>query len=190
MRIKQLINNNKHLLPKFSYEISSGVHGVVFFISYDKIIKISSLSSIKNVFAFVADQNYLQDLYSFLQKENFDIFAKIYDFGFCNDLQYVILEKLNTISRDEFCIFESVISHNDNCDKKDLTKTKSILSEVDGYLTFDQQKILSFVDKIISLQEKGIEHLDLHSRNIMKDNDGNFKLIDLESVEVKQIIWK
>lgn len=99
-------------------------------------------------------------------------------------LYYYIMEKLNRISDDEKKIFHSICSHEDNLIVKNypMFKIKKMLEGLSRGLDFDFEKVIFFCER---LQKSPIEHLDLHPRNIMKDNVGNFKLIDFDRIKIK-----
>jgi len=48
-------------------------------------------------------------------------------------------------------------------------------------LDFDAEKVMLFCENI---RTAPIIHEDTHARNIMKNDDGDFRLIDLDSISV------
>jgi thiamine kinase-like enzyme len=89
------------------------------------------------------------------------------------------MEKLNKISEDEKKVFHSIMSHEDQNLHKNfsMSKIKNMLQGLSMGLDFDASKIIIFCE---NLRSTVIHHNDIHPRNIMKDNFGNFKLIDFD----------
>lgn len=98
-------------------------------------------------------------------------------------LYYYIMEKLQKISEDEQKVFHSILSHEDRGIKKNFEtqQLKKILSGLQKGLDFDVEKIMFFND---FLRKTPLCHLDIHARNIMKDDQGNFKMIDFDRVNI------
>jgi len=178
-------------------EIGSGADGQVFNLSYSKIIKLSVLyeDSLSLEIAYQSIHDRLQYLIS--HPEENPHFAKLYEFkslGIYSRilygnlpqrylLYYYVVEKLLKISEDEKKVFHSLISHEDanRVKKYSIKKAIQILSELSRSLDIDQQKAIFFLK---NLRESKLKHLDLHPRNIMKDQLGNFKLIDFDRLQL------
>lgn len=98
-------------------------------------------------------------------------------------LYYYVMEKLQKISEDERKVFDTLVSHEDRNKKKKFSseKTKEILDGLSTGLDFDRKRVTFFVD---NLKNSPVTHLDIHPRNIMKDNHGNFKLIDFDRAQL------
>lgn len=94
-------------------------------------------------------------------------------------LYYYIMEKLSKITEDEKKVFHSIISHEDRGINKNYSPEKigEMLRGMSRGLDFNAEKIVLFLDLI---REMPIIHEDLHPRNIMCDNNKNFKFIDLD----------
>lgn len=114
-------------------------------------------------------------------------FMGIYDRDFLSSpsgiqkfvLYNYIMEKLYKISEDESKVFHSILSHEDRKIVKDYSpdKIKKMLGGLAFGLDFDEKKVTLFCE---NLRVSPVNHMDIHSRNIMKDRDGNFKLIDFD----------
>jgi hypothetical protein len=98
-------------------------------------------------------------------------------------LYYYIMQKLFKISDDEKKVFHSILSHEDMGINKEFTLdlVQDMLIGMSKGLEFDINSVLSFYDDIRKVK---IKHLDLHVRNIMKDQFGNFKLIDFDRAKI------
>jgi len=98
-----------------------------------------------------------------------------------------IMEKLQKISEDEKKVFHSILSHEDRGIEKNFTveKVTEMLQGLSRGLDFDAERVIFFYEKLIS---GSLIHMDLHPRNIMKDAEGNFKLIDFDRVQLKMEI--
>lgn len=94
-------------------------------------------------------------------------------------LHYCIMERLLSLSEDENKVFHSIISHEDREIKKDfsLEEVFVILQGLTRGLDFDLEKIMAFCKQ---LRLSKINHNDLHPRNIMKNKNGQFKIIDFD----------
>jgi serine/threonine protein kinase len=101
-------------------------------------------------------------------------------------LYYYTMEKCFKISEDEKKVFHTILSHEDRGLTKNFSKKKiaEILFGLSMGLDFDSKKITLFYE---SLQTSCIKHLDMHPRNIMKDRSGNFKLVDLDRLQLENI---
>jgi serine/threonine protein kinase len=100
-------------------------------------------------------------------------------------IYYYIMEKLDKISDDESKVFHSILSHEDRGIDKNFSseKIKKMLEGMASGLDFDAEKVTLFCDNI---RNTPISHLDIHPRNVMKDKMGNFKLIDLDRIELEK----
>lgn len=203
MQALKLINKNSCILP---YSLGSeigfgGADGQCFEIinQPNLVIKLSVLyeeylSSITNQYKVIENNiNYLisNPIVGYVRVYTHEYLGSYKRF-FCaahnNEQEYIlyyyVMEKLNKISEDEKKVFHTILSHEDSNIIKDLSyqKINKTLSELSRGLDFDYEKILYFCDNI---KKSPIQHLDMHSRNVMKDELGNFKLIDLERLEFK-----
>lgn len=89
---------------------------------------------------------------------------------------YSIMEKLNILSENEVKVFKTI------CDafNKDLKSERSIeeiLKEMKDWFDVDDKKILNFYN---SLSDLKINNKDFQPRNIMKDKDNNYYIIDFD----------
>ncbi|HEY5268684.1 MAG TPA: hypothetical protein VII94_06230 [Candidatus Saccharimonadales bacterium] len=100
-------------------------------------------------------------------------------------IHYYTMEKLRKISEDECRVFSSILSYEDCGIKKDYSpkKFKEILTGLRRRLDFDAEKVTLFCNNI---EAAPIVYNDLHIMNIMKDASGNFKLIDLDRMELEK----
>lgn len=183
-------------LPKnLSNEIGYGADGQIFNIIDDpnKVIKISVLYDIGQEFSYEPIDKNL----SYIQENKPTFIVTVYEHAFLARskrktyvgeqeyiIHYYIMEKLNKITEDEKKVFHSILSHEDNCVVKKYSKVKinALLRGMQYGLDFDYKKIFDFHQSIMN---SNITHNDIHARNIMKDNIGNFKLIDLDRLEIK-----
>ena len=96
---------------------------------------------------------------------------------------YYIMEKLHKISEDERRLFHSILSHEDRGLKKrfSLEKIRKMLGGMAKGLDFDAEKVMLFCENI---RAAPVIHEDTHGRNIMKNDDGDFRLIDLDSISL------
>lgn len=100
-------------------------------------------------------------------------------------IYYYIMEKLEKTSEDERKVFHSILSHEDRGIEKNFSpeKIQEMLQGMGRGLDFDPEKVRLFCDNI---RNAPISHLDIHVRNIMKNDSGDFKLIDLDRIELEK----
>jgi hypothetical protein len=166
--------------------LGRGIDGEVYSIVGlpDKVIKLSFLVEDD-------DTNYYSDLskaLSYIVSIRPRAYVQVYEHGWLVShgdivLFFSIMEKLQKISEDEERIFHSILSHEDFGKKKDLSRAKveELISGMSA-LDFDPKKVRLFCDNI---KAAPLSHHDMHTRNIMKDGMGNFKLIDLDRVTLE-----
>lgn len=163
-------------------QLGCGIDGVVFELENDlnKVIKIcidtdnQIVSNAMIVLSYLADkqpQTYARVL-------EYGILFKGEEIG-----HYHVMERLNSITDDESKVFRSILSHEDRLAKKNYTcqQVNDMLIGMSLGLDFDKIKVLSFYDEI---KKSTLIHNDIHERNIMKNNVGDFKLIDFNRMEI------
>lgn len=171
-------------------ELGSGIDGQVFENKSDNnnVIKISC----------VAANEYWDSVHHLLfqlKDKKYWHFAKVYEFGPLltfdqgdDDLDlpskeftihYVEMEKLLHLSEDERKLFHTLLSHEDANKKKEYTRTQliSLIEELSKWLSFDKESALAFCYAVMNCP---IHHKDLHTRNIMKNAAGGFRLVDFD----------
>lgn len=94
-------------------------------------------------------------------------------------LYYYVMDKCFKISEDEKKVFHSILSNEDKNLKKNypLSKIASMLKGMSMGLDFNMEKVLAFCQTI---QNSEIDNTDINPRNIMKNAQGDFKLIDFD----------
>lgn len=189
--------------------LGEGADGDVYQIKSDpdKVIKLSKLYDSYSYKDLDATYSGVVNVLSYLEHNPTSIFARVYSHGYMGTfdrkqlysingkefsrkqkfiLYYYTMEKLNKISEDELRIFHSIISHEDRGYPKNysLDKISEMLIGMQRHLDFDKQKVMMFCT---SIKNAEITHCDIHERNIMKDNSGNFKLVDFDRVSADMI---
>lgn len=181
------------LIPKdLGLELGSGADGQVFELNNcpDKVLKISVLFDLDKFSKIESYLNYLSTNY-------IDTCARVYEYKnlghFNRDtvygsqdyiLYYYVMEKCFKISEDEKKVFHSILSHEDRGFDKNfsLDLINKMLQGLALGLDFDKKKVILFCEKI---KQSSINHLDLHVRNIMKNDLGFFKMVDLDRIELR-----
>lgn len=177
-------NTNKTKL-KFGKEIGAGVDGSVY-LSDNKVIKLSPNLDSEQTESIINTVDYLYH-------NPLHTYTHVYDYGYeknSNFLQedrycvYYTMPILNHLSQDEAKVFHTILSHEDNNVVKNYSQAQiyKILQGLSKGLDFDESKVMLFVE---ALKAAPIIHLDIHPRNIMKDDLNNFKMIDLNRVKFK-----
>lgn len=172
-------------------EIGYGAQGQVFDIEEhpDQVIKIATLYDIDPYSDLDQVFDKLQLVYKFLIDNRFDNVVKVYRFGRLRTdsrptvstpqdyiIYYSIQEKLQPLSDDEKKLFKTICQAING--ELELERTiEEIVVELGAWLKFDSEKVIKFYNALGSLP---IENNDFHRRNILKDAEGNFKLIDFD----------
>jgi serine/threonine protein kinase len=200
----------KKACPKeyFSFigeKIGDGSDGEVFELvnDSDKVIKISILYDIFCGESKILEPKYLKlfNIFERLRLQKPTIYAQLYSHNLigCFSRPYFIdnksiqqdyilysytMEKCFKLTEDEKKIFHTIISHEDRgiVKKFSIKELDEILFGLSRGLDFDSKKIRLFYELLMA---SSIKHLDLHPRNIMKDKNGNFKLIDFDRLQLE-----
>lgn len=159
----------------------------------DKVIKLGVIYEHPNRELTVYKQ--VQRVLDYTMTTQPEAFVRVYEHGYLGTytrkivewrkdhqdflLYYYIMEKLNKISEDEKKVFHTIISHEDRGINKNYSpeKIREMLQGMSRGLDFNADKVILFCQ---NLQANQVVHEDLHPRNILKNADGNFKLIDLD----------
>lgn len=184
-----------------SNRLGDGADGEVFELKDDtsKVIKFSVLYQNSYTNIDYVYKKIIQSL-DYIRINNPHAYARVYEHKYLGKynrpivnsslgqdyiLYYYIMEKLYKISEDEKKVFHSILSHEDRNLEKNFSifKIKKMLKEMYRALDFNFEKIILFCE---SLKKDAIEHNDIHVRNIMKDLDGNFKLIDFDRSSLRR----
>jgi hypothetical protein len=182
--------------------LGEGADGEVFSIVGDpnRVLKLGILYE-RHDRGFLSYYKQIQKVLDYLIANRPDAYAHVYEQGFLGSfsrkmehwrngeqkfiIYYYIMEKLNKISEDESRVFHSILSHEDRGIEKNFSpeKIREMLEGMGRSLDFDAEKVILFCDNI---KGASISHLDIHVRNIMKDDAGYFKLIDLDRIELEK----
>jgi thiamine kinase-like enzyme len=134
----------------------------------------------------------INGILSYIENHNPHGYARVYEHGFLfSDVRrleyeyqeyiiyFYVLEKLYKISYDETRVFNTILSHLDMNRVSRYTdiELNNILFNLNKGLEFDIDEVLFFNNAI---NKCAIKHNDIHSRNIMKDSVGKFKLVDFD----------
>lgn len=163
-------------------KLGDGADGEVFeyqnhIIKFSILFDTSKYDSIKNSIEYLINKPF--PCYVNIFNFNFlKSFKKEFDDEECLIYSYE-MEKLNKITDDEKRVFDFLVSHEDRNIVKnyDSAQCKKILAGHRSALDFDAERIMFFLD---ALKIAPVKHLDIHTRNIMKDDLGNFKLTDMD----------
>lgn len=100
-------------------------------------------------------------------------------------LYFYTMQKLNKLSDDEKKVFHTILSHEDKNLKKDFSDEKidETLHMLSYGLDFDAKGVKLLCD---GLKKSKIQHNDLHERNIMKDDNGRYLMVDFDRCHIKK----
>lgn len=177
-------------------KLGCGQDGIVYEISNskDRVGKLSiQLLTSKDIIPYEAWKQTLDNL-ALVQQINPSHIVKIYWFDQILTHEYKTLpysiywtemERLFPLSEDEKKVCHTVLSHEDAQKPKNYTQDQlnKVLAELSIGLDYDIDRMTAFC---LAIKNSFIKHNDIHPRNIMKDKDGNFKLIDLNRITIKK----
>lgn len=181
-------------------KLGDGADGEVFDIINDpnKVVKFCVLYQSSAEHPLVTYKQVTQVL-DYLIATPLPTYARVYSHGYMGEfnravwenqqqtylIYYYLMEKLHKISDDESKVFHSLISHEDRGIKKNFSslKIKEMLQGMSRGLDFDVERVTFFLD---NFKNSRMAHLDIHVRNIMKDSNGNFKLVDFDRAQIKR----
>lgn len=181
--------------------LGEGADGEVFSIIDDpfRALKLGILYE-RHDRGFLAYYKHIEEVLAYLIGAQPSAYARVYEQGYLGSysrtmaswksgqqkfiIYYYIMEKLRKITEDERKLFHSILSHEDRGIDKDypLEKIQEMLQGMSRGLDFDAEKVILFCRNI---KEAPVLHLDIHVRNIMKNEAGDFKLIDLDRIELE-----
>lgn len=184
-------------IPYVTQKLGDGADGEVFeFPNQDgQVLKLSVLYEYNADVLLTVSEHYQQNIAPILDllvANPVEGFARVYSHQYLGAydrpsgrsaekfvLYSYVMEKLIHLDGDESRVFSSILSHEDRGTIKNysLAKIKEILQGLSRGLDFDEEKVILFCE---NLHQAPVRHLDIHTRNIMKDASGNFKLIDFD----------
>jgi hypothetical protein len=190
--IKYLTDKSKTLLSSYSFnkELGQGSDGQIFDLG-NQVIKLCILF---DVFDISLEKKYDQISLSldYIYKNKPSAYCPIFKYGFLDSsfrivnncpqkyiLYYYVMEKLFSLSEDERRVFHSLLSHEDRGIVKPLCSARfdEMMGGLRQALDFDVTRVKLFCDNI---RASKLKHLDLVPRNIMKNANGDFLLIDFD----------
>ena len=182
-----------------SNRLGDGADGEVFELQDypNKVIKFCVLYEYNNSDIKNALHKTLESL-SYIKCNHPSTYAQVYDYMYLGEssrwlesigknqnyiLYYYIMEKLYKISEDEKRVFHSLLCHEDSnkVKKFSISKIKDMVKGMAQALDFDESRVMFFCE---NLRRVPLQHQDVHVRNIMKDDKGNFKLIDFDRCQL------
>ncbi len=203
MKFAELIEPK--LKDKFTFslgqEIGYGAQGNVFVINDhpERVMKISFMYDIHDE-TIESKFESVSKIYNYIKDNNPSGLVRIYDFGHLTDgtrevysyikdqkkfqkiiIFYSIQEKLQQLSEDEKKVFKTICQlwRSELELKRPL---EEVIAEQAVFLDFNQAKVNEFVKHITDCP---VDNRDKHRRNVMKDSDGNFKMIDFDLAQLK-----
>ncbi len=181
--------------------LGSGYYGETYEVDGgDKVLKVAIAKTEADANAFMAKLEALQ-------AKNSDVFCAVFDHGILCDLSipdskymvkegmayYYVMEKLKPIPANEAKIASQVIN-----DLEDLARKPNYEHERKKYMFSKSRQykrdgdieeggpdpLKKAADLFDRMRAGGLSHRDMHSKNIMQNSDGIYKLIDLESAKL------
>jgi serine/threonine protein kinase len=176
--------------------IGSGNQGQVYSLkdNPDQVVKLSMLYDDFTGLSLEEEFDKLQKIYQHIIDNPHKSLVKVYSFGelyrgkmeiFEWEHNYVIynaiMQKLNTLSENEQKVFKTVCDiYNKALEARPIA---TILDELEEWFDVDKGRVLTFYNSLSSLD---IDNKDVKPQNIMKDNEGQYKLIDYDLAIIKE----
>lgn len=197
---RQLCPDKIPYLP--DVRLGDGADGEVFTISGDpsKVLKLGIFYE-RHDKGFEKHYQHIQNVLDYLIAYPPAAYARVYEHGYLGTysrkaehwrsgeqkflIYYYTMEKLEKITEDEKKVFHTILSHEDRGIEKNWSpdKIREMLLGMSRGLDFDAEKVTLFCNNI---KRAPVSHLDMHVRNIMKNDSGDFKLIDLDRIELEK----
>ena len=178
---------DKILSPSFLEKLGDGFHGEAYLIPESNQVIKYSLVNQEMIEVLLKDFfNDFQKVICYQQNNNYPCFVKVLNFNSLVESDDSVfysttMEKLNLISVDEKRVLKTVVrAHRDL--ERTWAQILTLVRNQSYWLDFDLDKMVSFINL---LEDSPIVHHDMSSSNIMKDENGNFKLIDLDFSKLK-----
>lgn len=182
--------------------LGDGADGEVFAIEGDstKVLKLGILYERYDK-DFEKQYKQIHNVLDYLVASPTNSYARVYEHGYLGTysrkadhwrggeqkfiIYYYTMERLDKISEDEKKVFHTILSHEDRGIKKNFSpdKIREMLQGMSRGLDFDAEKVTLFCNNI---RTAPVSHLDIHVRNIMKNESGDYKLIDLDRIELEK----
>jgi serine/threonine protein kinase len=181
------ISNQQSLrdIPNLPFKLGAclgqGIDGSSFTLLKEplKVVKLSWKQQDQTFFA-----NKLRPVLQFINERQPIPYVRVYDYGSLDNHYYYLMDRLFPLTDDEWKVFHSILSHNDTGVVKSysLRQIEKTLVGLSRGLDFQFPNIMVFCK---NLEKSPLQHLDIHPRNILKDDIGNYKLVDLDFVQLK-----
>ena len=182
--------------------LGDGADGEVFSITGDptKVLKLGIFYE-RHDKGFEKHYKQIQKVLDYLIASPPAAYARVYEHGYLGTytrkaehwrsgvqkfiIYYYTMERLEKITEDEKKVFHTILSHEDRGIEKNFSpdKIREMLQGMSRGLDFDAEKVTLFCNNI---RTAPVSHLDIHVRNIMKNDTGDYKLIDLDRIELEK----
>lgn len=196
---KELCLDQIPLIP--GLKLGDGADGEVFDIEGDpsKVIKFSVLYETGGT-PVQKTYKYIGAVVDYLKENPSPTYARVFNHQYLGEfsrhvvwgnmkqkyvLYYYTMEKLYKTTEDERKVFHSILSHEDRGIKKNYSPeiVKEMIKGLASGLDFDPERVTFFCE---NFRKTSVIHHDIHVRNIMKDMNGNFKLIDFDRATLEK----
>lgn len=188
------------LIPnKIGERLGDGADGEVFTCQDEptKVIKFSVMYERNNVDINKQFFKRIDRILTYLKLNIIDTYAQVYDYKYLGQYErkvewgnqkyiiyYYIMERLFKLSEDEYKVFYTLVSHEDRNISKNFSsdKVQEMLENLSRGLDFNAERVTFFYN---NFRKTPVIHQDIHVRNILKDAQGNFKMIDFDRAELQ-----
>lgn len=146
---------------------------------------LSRYDRLSTIFSFLRDTppNSYGRVFNFSKVELSEEAAKRYSNG-AFIFHYYSMEKLERPTDDEIRVLESLISCQGGIRYNySMDATRVLLEGLIKGLTFNMEKMMTFANDYVLCP---IIQTDLHTGNILKDKEGNFKVVDFDRLTFKK----
>lgn len=196
-------------IPKFSKQIGTGADGVAYTLDShkDRIIKIGNYPCI-NFSGYAAET--VEKNFKYMRAHKPAAYVRVYTYKFinckhCHVSYYCVMDKLHKHAQSDSLSFlaseiQWIYKNRNGNDSFPLEKIIKYANDfvtwipghwdntngvhVNGQRGIPSEQKKSVMKFLRAIWSSRVFHCDLHSGNIMKDKDGNIKLIDLDRLDL------
>jgi len=198
MIVKDFIQQHCAVLPllfPIVETIGNGNNGETYLLNDNTVLKVSVLMDwAKKGIDIREEYANIWWILRQLKQDNPSHIVRLFDLGVLScgqenrqpyTIYYYRMRRLFPLSEDESKVFQTVISHEDRHLIKhyEPNELDVVLKGLEKGLEFQSNKVKWFYQQI---QSSKFKHLDLHQRNIMKTQDGDYRLVDLDHMVIRR----
>lgn len=161
--------------------LAEGVDGKAYQ-NWDDDFKVVKVGFLDHMHRSGCTLSVLEDNFDYVLNNKPEAYVTVHDYGCfdcksCNVSYFVMMEKLKKLTNVEAGTIPNLAINAQNLYKKPKKKQVGLTADQTDFIKNLGPKKKKFVQNI---WKSGLIHNDIHAGNIMKNDDGDYKLIDLD----------